>query len=183
MLRFQSVTEINENKGSAGRFPLLLIITLPGDQVWTDKAASRGMFTFLIPRLSLKRGDNSWHVVMWKWLKVYPEMGIKLRSPGNRVGSWGVGGHGFELHWSEWSIAFHLAALGEKMFLLRKISRKLKRISSKNKKRGAGTVAEWLSSHARLRWPGVRILGADMAPLVRPRWGGVPHATTRRTCN
>ena len=34
---------------------------------------------------------------------------------------------------------------------------------------GAGSVAEWLSSRAPLRRPRVRILGADMAPLVRPR--------------
>ena len=36
---------------------------------------------------------------------------------------------------------------------------------------GAGPVAEWLSLRAPLRWPRVslvRILGADMAPLVRP---------------
>ena len=29
----------------------------------------------------------------------------------------------------------------------------------------------------------VRILGADMALLIKPRWGSVPHATTRRTHN
>ena len=37
--------------------------------------------------------------------------------------------------------------------------------------RGAGPGAEWLSSHAPLWQPGVltvQILGADMAPLVRP---------------
>ena len=34
---------------------------------------------------------------------------------------------------------------------------------------GAGSVAEWLSSRAPLQRPRVRILGADMAPLVRPR--------------
>ena len=33
---------------------------------------------------------------------------------------------------------------------------------------GAGSVAEWLSSHTLLQQPRVRILGADMAPLVRP---------------
>ena len=36
---------------------------------------------------------------------------------------------------------------------------------------GAGPVAEWLSLHAPLRWPGVSlvwILRMDMAPLVRP---------------
>ena len=52
-----------------------------------------------------------------------------------------------------------------------------------HKKTGAGSVAEWLSSCAPLWWPRVRILGADMAPLVRPRLGGVPHPTTRKTCN
>ena len=33
----------------------------------------------------------------------------------------------------------------------------------------------------------VPILGADMAPLIRPHWGGIPHSTTRgptiRICN
>ena len=48
---------------------------------------------------------------------------------------------------------------------------------------GAGSVAEWLSLRAPLRQSRVRILGADMAPLIRPRWGGVPHPTTSRTCN
>ena len=36
---------------------------------------------------------------------------------------------------------------------------------------GAGPVAEWLSSRTPLRWPRVspvRILGADMAPLIKP---------------
>ena len=37
------------------------------------------------------------------------------------------------------------------------------------KKIGAASVAEWLSSRTSLRQPRVRILGADMAPLVRPR--------------
>ena len=32
----------------------------------------------------------------------------------------------------------------------------------------AGSVAEWLSSRAPLRRPRVRLLGADMALLVRP---------------
>ena len=48
---------------------------------------------------------------------------------------------------------------------------------------GAGSVAEWLSSRAPLQQPRVQILGTDMAPLVRPRWGAIPHPTTRRTCN
>ena len=41
-----------------------------------------------------------------------------------------------------------------------------------NKKiEGAGPVVEWLSSPSPLRWPQVslvRILGVDMAPLIRP---------------
>ena len=48
---------------------------------------------------------------------------------------------------------------------------------------GAGSMAEWLSSRAPLQRPRVQILGADMELLVRPRWGGVPHPTTRRTCS
>ena len=47
----------------------------------------------------------------------------------------------------------------------------------------AGSMAEWLSSRAPLRRPRVHILSVDMALLVRPHWGGVPHPTTRRTCN
>ena len=41
--------------------------------------------------------------------------------------------------------------------------------SSENRQYGAGSVAEWLSSCAPLQRPRVRILGADMAPLVRQR--------------
>ena len=37
------------------------------------------------------------------------------------------------------------------------------------RKLGVGSVAEWLSSLALLRKPRIRILGADMAPLGRPR--------------
>ena len=51
---------------------------------------------------------------------------------------------------------------------------------------GAGPAAEWLSSCALLRWPRVlpvQILGANMASLVRPCGGGVPHGTTRGTYN
>src|SRR3712207_4387445 len=51
---------------------------------------------------------------------------------------------------------------------------------------GASPMAEWLSLCAPLQRPRVlpvRFLGADMAPLIRPCWGGVPHATTRRTHN
>ena len=49
---------------------------------------------------------------------------------------------------------------------------------------GTGPMAKWLSSHALLRRPRVLwvwILGVDMAPLIRPCWGGVPHSTTRGT--
>ena len=41
----------------------------------------------------------------------------------------------------------------------------------KTKQRGAGPMAEWLSSQALLQWPRVslvRILGVDMALLIRP---------------
>ena len=51
---------------------------------------------------------------------------------------------------------------------------------------GASPVAEWLSSCALLRWPRalpVWILGGDMAPLFRPCWGSIPHATANiKTC-
>ena len=45
-------------------------------------------------------------------------------------------------------------------------------------------VAEWLSSRTVLRWPrvsSVRILGADLALLIRPCCGSLPHSRTRRT--
>ena len=45
-------------------------------------------------------------------------------------------------------------------------------IKVKIQKAGAGPVAEWLSSCAPLWWPRVllvRILGVDMASLIRPR--------------
>ena len=48
---------------------------------------------------------------------------------------------------------------------------------------GAGPVAEWISSLQRPRVSPVWILGMDVAPLIRPCWGSVPHATTRRTHN
>ena len=54
------------------------------------------------------------------------------------------------------------------------------------KKTGVGPVAEWLSLHAPLRRPRVllvQILGVDMAPLIKPCWGGVSHSMTRRTYN
>ena len=51
---------------------------------------------------------------------------------------------------------------------------------------GAGPVAQWLSSRAPLQRPRVSwvwILGTDMAPLIKPCWGSVPHGTTRGTHN
>ena len=51
---------------------------------------------------------------------------------------------------------------------------------------GTGPMAEWLSFPPLLRQPRispVRILGEDMAPLIKPCWGGIPHSTTRRTYN
>ena len=47
-------------------------------------------------------------------------------------------------------------------------------------------MVEWLSLLVALRLlrvSPVRILGADMAPLIRPCSGSVPHSTTRRTYN
>ena len=54
---------------------------------------------------------------------------------------------------------------------------KIKSLKQTNKQKDlglkeAGPIAEWLSSCAPLQWPRVTlvwILGADMAPLVRPR--------------
>ena len=51
---------------------------------------------------------------------------------------------------------------------------------------GAGPVAEWLSSCSPLqaaRGSLVQVLGANMALLIKSRWGGIPHATTGRTHN
>ena len=51
---------------------------------------------------------------------------------------------------------------------------------------GAGPTAEWLSLYTPLRRPRISpiwILGTDLAPLIKPRWGGVPHSRTRRTYN
>ena len=72
-------------------------------------------------------------------------------------------------------ISFTLSCLSLSLVVL------VKMISS-----GAGPVAEWLSSCTPLRRPRVslvRILGTDMAPLIRPHRGSVPHATTRSTHN
>ena len=47
-----------------------------------------------------------------------------------------------------------------------------------------GPGAEWLSSHAPLPRPRVSqvwIMGAAVAPLIRPCWGGIPHAMAGRT--
>ena len=54
----------------------------------------------------------------------------------------------------------------------------------KNMYEWAGPVAKWLSSWAPLRWPRislVRILGTDMAWLIKPCWGRVPYPTTKNT--
>ena len=51
---------------------------------------------------------------------------------------------------------------------------------------GAGPMAHWLSSCAPLWRPRVSpvsVLGADLAPLIRPRWGSISHSKTRRTYN
>ena len=51
---------------------------------------------------------------------------------------------------------------------------------------GGWPLAEWLSLRALLQQPRVlqvQILGTDVAPIIKPCWGGVPHATTRRTHN
>ena len=51
---------------------------------------------------------------------------------------------------------------------------------------GASPRAQWLSSRAPLQRPRislVRILDADLAPLIRPCWGSIPHSRTRRTYN
>ena len=51
---------------------------------------------------------------------------------------------------------------------------------------GAGPVAKWLSPRAPLQQPRVsqvRILGVDMAPLIKPCWGSIPHATSRSIHN
>ena len=47
-------------------------------------------------------------------------------------------------------------------------------------------MAEWLRSSALLPRPRaspILVLGADIAALIRPCVGSVPHATTRRTHN
>ena len=46
-----------------------------------------------------------------------------------------------------------------------------------------GRVVKFTRSAAAAQVSLVRILGADTAPLIRPRWGGIPHATTRRIYN
>ena len=55
---------------------------------------------------------------------------------------------------------------------------------------GAGPLAEWLSSCAPRRRPRilqVRILGAGLAPIIKPCWGGVhivqPEGPTTRIYN
>ena len=61
----------------------------------------------------------------------------------------------------EWKYYFWIKTILFLFFLKKKKERK---------KDGAGPVAEWLSSRAPLRWPGV-IMSADLAPLIRPCWG------------
>ena len=61
----------------------------------------------------------------------------------------------------------------------------LRNKNTKTKNRG-GPVVEWLSLRALLQRPRVlpvRILCMDLALLIKPCWGGVPHSTTRRTNN
>ena len=56
----------------------------------------------------------------------------------------------------------------------------------KKNRSGAGPVAEWLGSRALLQWPRVslvRVLGTDMALLIRLCWGGLLHATAGGTHN
>ena len=56
----------------------------------------------------------------------------------------------------------------------------------KNRSIGAGPVAQWLSSHAPLQWPGVCQFESWMwtyAPLIKPCGGSIPHIRTRRTYN
>ena len=76
---------------------------------------------------------------------------------------------------SEWGFLFHV----NQKYLPRFFSLRIMKL-------GSGPVAECLSLRAPLQPPRVlpvRILGADMALLIKPCWGGVPHATTRRTHN
>ena len=50
----------------------------------------------------------------------------------------------------------------------------------------ASPMAQWLSLHTWLQQPMVsviQILGMDLALLIKPCWGGVPHSTARRTHN
>ena len=71
-------------------------------------------------------------------------------------------------------------------FLLLEVKTHWKRDGNKNMGRG---LAPWPSGWVRAlccRWPSVslvRLLGADMALFIKPCWGSVPHATTRRTHN
>ena len=49
--------------------------------------------------------------------------------------------------------------------------------------RPGGRVVKLVSSASAAQGSPAQILGTDMAPLIRPCWGGLPHATTRRTYN
>ena len=56
-----------------------------------------------------------------------------------------------------------------------------KRINS-----GAGPTAKWLGLRTLLQWPRVLPvwnLGVDMAELIKPHWGGIPHSKTSGTHN
>ena len=51
---------------------------------------------------------------------------------------------------------------------------------------GASPIVQWLGSHAllwRRRVLPVWILGEDLAPLIKPCRGGVPHSRTTRIYN
>ena len=78
----------------------------------------------------------------------------------------------------------HLVATSPPWFYL--VADKSPLVTSKNSPEWAGPMANWLSLSAPLRQPRVspvQTLGADMAPLIKPCRGGIPHATTRRTHN
>ena len=51
---------------------------------------------------------------------------------------------------------------------------------------GVDPMAKCIGLYTPLQWPGVslvRIFCADMAPLMEPCWGSIPHGTTRSTYN
>ena len=88
--------------------------------------------------------------------------------------------HGLTLSWYRW---VRTLALTNEQWLDQEV---MEERHQKLDKIGAGSVAEWLSSHAllwRSRVSPVWILGADMALLIRLCWGDVPHTTIRRIHN